>query len=95
MSAARFSWQSALARAVIGVFGGFLLAICFMVGSTALCVAAGWLTRTDGVLIFGMLAFLIWATAVLLAFGAQTVKRAALLVLGSSAGFALLGWLCA
>ena len=39
-----------------------------------------------------MLAFLVWMIALLVAFGAATVSRAAGWVLGGAAGLALLGW---
>ncbi|HYD60854.1 MAG TPA: hypothetical protein VEC35_10890 [Noviherbaspirillum sp.] len=92
MSKPRFSWQSALTRALIGALGGFVLAISFMMGTAGTLTASGLLTRADAVVIAGMLAFLVWATAVLVAFGAATAMRAAAWVLGSATGFALLGW---
>jgi hypothetical protein len=50
--------------------------------------------RADAVVASGMLAFLVWLVSVLVAFGAASVQRAAVWVLGGSAGFALLGWAC-
>lgn len=79
-------------RAAIGAIGGFALALSFMAGMTASLVALRWATRTDAVVMSGMLAFVLWAAAVLIAFAATSVQRAALWILGSGAGFALLGW---
>ncbi|HZW12588.1 MAG TPA: hypothetical protein VFF81_05270 [Noviherbaspirillum sp.] len=92
MSQPRFSLSSALMRAAIGSIGGFALALSFMAGTTASLVAMRWATRADAVVMSGMLAFVLWAAAVLFAFAAASVRRAALWVLGSGAGFALLGW---
>jgi hypothetical protein len=92
MSKACFSWQSALTRALIGALGGFMLAISFMMGTAGSLTASGLLTRADAVVTAGMLAFLAWMIAVLVAFGAASVRRAAAWVLGSATGFALLGW---
>lgn len=91
MSKPRFPWQSATTRALIGLPGGFVLALSFMAGCSAFLAAAGWMTRADAVVTTGMLAFLVWAIAVLVAFGAGSVRRAAGWVLGASAAFALLG----
>lgn len=92
MSRPQFTWQSALTRALIGMLGGFVLAISFMVAAAGALASAGWLTRADAVITAGMLAFLVWAIAVLVAFGAASVPRAMTWVLGSAAGFALFGW---
>lgn len=92
MSQSRFSLPSALTRAAIGSIGGFALALSFMAGATATLVAMRWTTRADAVVMSGMLAFVLWAVAVLVAFAAASVRRAAMWVLGSGAGFALLGW---
>lgn len=95
MSHSRFTPRAALMRAAIGGAGGFGLALSFMAGTTASMVAAGWATRADAVAASGMLAFLIWAAAVLIAFAAASVRRAAFWVLGSAAVFALLARACA
>ncbi|NHZ83269.1 hypothetical protein F2P44_28940 [Massilia sp. CCM 8695] len=94
MSHPRLTWQSALMRTLIGVVGGVVLAHCFMVGTAAALTAAGWMARADAVVTAGMLAFLVWAGAVLLAFAAASARRAAGWSLGSASGFALLGWIC-
>ncbi|MGH8808265.1 MAG: hypothetical protein ACREX0_10340 [Noviherbaspirillum sp.] len=94
MSKPRFTWQSATARALIGALGGLVLAYAFVAGSAGALVAAGWMTRVDAVITAGMLAFLVWVSALLVAFGAATVLRAAGWVLGGAVAFALLGWLC-
>lgn len=88
---ARFSWQAGLTRALIGILGGLALAIAFMAGSSALLAALQWMTRADAVVTTGMLAFLVWTAAVLVSFGAESIRRAAGWVLGGSAVFALLG----
>lgn len=82
-------------RALIGALGGFVLASAFMAGVTSMLVAAGWSTRADAVVSTGMLAFLLWAFAVLVAFGAGSVQRAAAWVLSLAAAFALSAWLSA
>ncbi len=92
MSKARISWQSALTRTLIGALGGFVLAMSFMSGVAGTLAAGGLLARADAVVTAGMLAFLVWTIAVLVAFSAATVRRAAAWVLGSATGFALLGW---
>jgi hypothetical protein len=92
IAVARFSWQSAMSRALIGVFGGLALALSFMVGTGSTLAALRWMTRADAVVTTGMLAFLVWTVAVLVSFGAESVKRAAGWVLGGSAAFALLGF---
>lgn len=92
MSKARFTWQSALMRALIGTLGGFVLAMSFMVGTAGVLAASGLLARADAVVTAGMLAFLVWTIAVLVVFGAASVQRAAAWVLGSATVFALLGW---
>jgi len=92
MSKARFSWQSALSRALIGALGGFVLAMAFVIGAAGLLTVSGLLTRADAVVAAGMLAFLAWTIAVLVAFAAASARRAAAWVLGSATGFALLGW---
>lgn len=79
-------------RAAIGSIGGFALALSFMAGTTASLVAMRWATRADAVVMSGMLAFVLWAAAVLFSFAAASLRRAALWVLGSATGFALLGW---
>lgn len=94
VSNARFTWQSALTRALIGTLGGFVTAISFMIGTASALAAAGWMQRADAAVAASMLAFLVWMTAVLTAFGAASVQRAAGWVLGSATGFALLGWVC-
>ena len=94
MSKARFTWQSALARTLIGTLGGFVTAQSFMAGAAAALIATNWMPRADAVVASGMLAFLVWVMAVLVAFGADSAQRAAAWVLGGGAGFALLGWSC-
>jgi hypothetical protein len=94
MSHARFTWQSALTRALIGSLGGLALAWSFMVGASALLIAMRWMSRSDAVVTAGMLSFLLWMAAVLVAFGAATLRRATAWVGGSIAAFALLGWIC-
>jgi hypothetical protein len=90
----RFTWQSAIARALMGVFGGFVLALCFMVGTASGLVAAGWMSRADASITAGMLAFVVWVGAVLGAFAADSVRCAAKWGCGCAAGFAFLGWVC-
>lgn len=94
MSKVRFTWQSALTRAIIGTLGGFVTALSFMVGTAAAIIATNWMPRADAVVASGMLAFLVWVTAVLVAFGAESTQRAAAWILGGGTGFALLGWGC-
>lgn len=94
MSTARFTWQSALMRATIGTAGGFAAALLFMAGGAAALIGAGAMARADAVVLTGMLAFLVWMAALLVAFGAASARRAAAWVLGGAAGFALLGWAC-
>ena len=88
----RFSWQGASARAVIGLLGGLVLALSFMAGTSGFLAALRWMSRADAVVITGMLAFLVWTSAVLVSFGARSVKRAAGWVIGGSAAFSLLGY---
>lgn len=78
----------------MGVFGGFGLALCFMVGTAAAMTAAGWMGRADATITAGMLAFLVWTAAALGAFAARSARRAAAWGSGCAAGFALLGWIC-
>jgi hypothetical protein len=92
MSKARFTWQSALMRTLIGVLGGLVLALSFMVGTTGILTAMQWMARADAVVATGMLAFLAWTMAVLVSFGARSSMRAAAWVLGGGAGFMLVGW---
>ena len=92
MSKFGFSGRSAVARALIGVVGGYALAICFVAAGSGWLLAAGWMRRADAVVSTGMLAFLVWTIALVVAFGAATVRRAAAWVLGGAAGLALLGW---
>ena len=92
MSKFGFSGRAALARALIGTLGGYVLAMSFMAAGSAVLLATGWMPRADAVVGTGMLAFLVWMTALLVAFGAATVSRAAGWVLGGAIAFALLGW---
>lgn len=92
MSKFGFSGRAALARALIGTLGGYVLAISFMAAGSGVLMATGWMRRADAVVSTGMAAFLIWMLALLVAFGAATVSRAAAWVLGAAAGLALLGW---
>lgn len=92
MSKFGFSGRAALARALIGALGGYALAISFIAGGSGVLVATGAMRRADAVVSTGMLGFLLWMTAVLVAFGAATTRRAAAWVLGGSAVFALVGW---
>lgn len=92
MSKFGMSGRAALARALIGVLGGYALAISFMGAGSGILLATGWMRRADAVVATGMLAFLVWTIALLVAFGAATVRRAAAWVLGGAIGFALLGW---
>ena len=92
MSKFGFSGRAALARALIGTLGGYVLAISFMAAGSGLLLAAGWMRRADAVVGTGMLAFVVWVIALLVAFGAATVSRAAAWVLGGAIAFALLGW---
>jgi hypothetical protein len=94
MSKARFSPQAALSRALIGTLGGFIAAFTFMVGLAALLFALRLLSRADAAVTAGMLAFLVWAAALLVAFGAATTQRAAAWIGGSSVAFSALGWIC-
>jgi hypothetical protein len=94
MRQACFTWQSALIRAAIGALGGFAFALAFMAGTAALFIALNLMDRSGAVVTTGMLAFLAWALAVLVAFGAATVVRAAMWVGGGSAVFLLLARLC-
>jgi len=94
VSNTRFTWQAALTRALIGALGGFAAALCFMIGTASVLAATGWLPRADAAIAAGMPAFLIWMMAVLIAFGAASVCRAAGWVFGGATGFALLGWMC-
>lgn len=87
-----FSAKAALARALIGALGGYALATSFMAAASGIVLAAGWTARADAVVGAGMLAFLVWPAALLVAFGAGSVERAAGWVLGGAAGCALLGW---
>ena len=87
----RFSWRAALTRAMIGLLGGLILALAFTTGTSAVLVALHWMTRADAVVMTGMLAFLVWTVAVLVAFGAGSLRRAAGWVLGGCAVFAALG----
>ena len=91
---ARFTWQSALLRALIGVLGGFALASCFLVALASALTAAGALPRADAAVTAAMLAFLVWMGAVLLAFAAASLKRALAWSVGAAALFALIGWGC-
>jgi hypothetical protein len=91
---ARFRWRSAAARAVIGMCGGFALALSFVAGTGGALATLGVMTRAEATVAAGMLAFLLWAGAVLVAFASANAVRAAAWVLGPSAGFALLGWAC-
>lgn len=84
--------KAALARAAIGALGGYALAISFMAAGSGVLLATGAMRRADAVVSTGMLAFLVWTIALLVAFGAATVRRAAAWVLGGALGFALLGW---
>lgn len=92
MSKFSMSGQAALARAVIGAVGGYALAISFMAAGSGVLLATGVMRRADAVVSTGMLAFLVWTIALLVAYGAATVRRAAAWVLGSALGLALLGW---
>lgn len=92
MSKFSMSRQAALARAMIGALGGYVLAISFMAAGSGVLLATGAMRRADAVVSTGMLAFLVWTIALLVAFGAATVKRAAAWVLGGALGLALLGW---
>jgi hypothetical protein len=90
----RFSWQSATMRALIGVFGGFAFALCFMVGMASSMAAAGWLSRADAAVAAGMLAFLVWMSSVLTSFAAASAWRAAAWLAAPACAFALLAWWC-
>ena len=92
MSKPRFSWQSSITRALIGVLGGLALALSFMAATSGMLAALRWMSRADAVVTAGMPAFLVWTAAVLVSFGAESVKRAAGWVLGGTSAFALLGF---
>lgn len=92
MSKYSLSGQGALVRTLIGALGGYALAIAFMAAGSGVLVATGWMRRADAVVSTGMLAFVVWTIALLVAFGAATARGAATWVLGSAAGFALVGW---
>lgn len=92
MSKFGFSGRAALARALIGTLGGYVLAISFMAAGSGVLLASGLMRRADAVVGTGMLAFVVWTVALLVAFGAATTGRAAAWVLGAALGFALLGW---
>ena len=94
VSTLRFTWHSALMRSLLGVFGGFMLALCFMAGTAAALTAAGWMARADATVAAGMAAFLVWVAAQEHAFAAASAWRAALWELGRAAGFAMLAWVC-
>jgi len=93
MSKFSMSGRAALARALIGAVGGYALAISFMAAGSGVLLATGAMRRADAVVSTGMLAFLVWTIALLAAFGAATIRRAAAWVLGGALGLALLGWL--
>ncbi|UOD29681.1 iron transporter [Massilia violaceinigra] len=92
MSKFGFSGRAALARALIGALGGYVLAISFMSAGSGVLLASGIMRRADALASTGMLAFLVWTSALLVAFGAATTARAAAWVLGAALGFALVGW---
>ena len=92
MSKFSFSGRAALARTLIGALGGYVLAVSFMAAGSGVLLATGTMARADAVVGTGMLAFLVWTGALLVAFGAATTARAAAWVLGSALGLALLGW---
>lgn len=93
MSKFGFSGRAALARALIGTLGGYVLAIASMAAGSGILLASGMVRRADAVVGAGMLSFLVWTVALLVAFGAATTARAAAWVLGAALGFALVGWL--
>lgn len=92
MSKPGLSGWAALARAFIGVLGGYVLAISFMTAGSGVLLATGWMSRADAVVSTGMLSFLVWMLGLLVAFGAATLRRAAAWVLGGALGLALFGW---
>lgn len=92
MSKFGFSGRAALARTLIGALGGYVLAISFMAAGSGVLLAAGMMRRADAVVATGMLAFVVWTFALLVAFGAATTGRAAAWVLGPALGFAVVGW---
>ena len=93
MSKFGYSGRTALARTLIGAVGGYALAISFMAAGSGILLATGAMARADAVVSTGMLAFLVWTIALLVAFGATTTGRAAAWVLGGALVFGLLGWI--
>lgn len=94
MSAARFTVLAGIARGLIGAGGGFACSLSFMMGLAAFLAMTGVMTRGDAVVTSAMLSFLVWMSAVLVAFGAASLARACYWVLGSTLLFLALAWLC-
>jgi hypothetical protein len=90
MSDPRFSWQSAVARALIGALGGWLAMVVCTAGLSSLLAAGNGGARADAAVATGMLAFLVWPAALLVAFACARVTGAALWVGGASVCGALI-----
>ncbi len=74
-----------LIRSVLGFGGGYLLALCFTIAVGVLLAQFAGVPRADAAVLAGMLSFLVWTMALLVAFAASSTARATAWIVGSIA----------
>lgn len=92
MSRYHLSLPSLLLRTVLASVGGFALAFSFCAGGAILLGLVFGMSRAEAFVLTTMLAFLVWMMAVLVAYAAQSNRRAAAWVIGGTAVFGALAW---
>lgn len=92
MSRYHLSLPSLLFRTALASVGGFALAFSFCAGGAILLGLVFGMTRGEAMVLTAMPAFLVWMMAALIAYAAQSNRRAATWVLGGTAFFGALAW---
>jgi hypothetical protein len=87
------STAAVISRTLLASIGGYLLALSFSAGATAVLTRGFGMVRGEAFVLAAMLAFLVWMLAVLTAYAAATSWRAAAWIIGGAMCCAALGWL--
>lgn len=82
-----------LARCLLAIPGGYVLALTFCAALAALLTRGFGMARADAFIASAMLAFLVWLFAALMAFAARTTLRAGAWIFLPALLFGLSAWL--